>query len=153
MNASRTLDFLPHTICGRNLQVACYAIISAANNVVTTVIRGCRISIARGDAPVSPIACGNRMCAGHVRWLQALTSSRARHNSVTDVIKRRHILIAFRTARPAARRCSRRRARSGSGGVNPGRFPVYASAARSGRRYCDRKCRRECGSPGVNARA
>jgi hypothetical protein len=45
------------------MQVACYAIISAANNVVTTVIRGCRISIARGDAPDSPIACVNRMCA------------------------------------------------------------------------------------------
>jgi hypothetical protein len=93
--------------------------------------------------------CGARKVEG----LQALTSSQARHNSVTDVIKRRHILIAFRTARPAARRCSRRHARSGSGAVNPGRFPVYASAARSGRRYCDRKYRRECGSPGVNARA
>ena len=94
----------------------------------------------------------SHVCA-HVRWLQALTSSPAQHNSVTDIIKRRHILIAFRTARPAARRCSRRRAQSGSGAVNPGRFPVCASAARSGRRYCDRRYRRECGSPGVNARA
>src|ERR1700730_2451452 len=73
--------------------------------------------------------------------------------TVTTVVVRRHIFVVFRTARPAARKRSRRHVRSGSRVVNSDRSRACAAAAIPGRQYCDRKYLREPGWPATISRA